>query len=235
MASMQPETKSSCLKRLTRIEGQVRGLARMVEEDRYCIDVVTQIAAARAALKRVEKRCCGIMFRPLHRACHRLGRPGTAAEQDFRAGRRARKTLTPEWLDVSCDEIARSGVAAVQPHCGAGRPGRAGADPAPASHRQRPAGHGGRPLDDHGMVAPRPGGGPGPGGPVYGSPAPRRGHGHRPSRRRHRYRHHDRPRRYRPDGRSRAFHRAGDAGAALSKGAPVPVRRLRSWDRTAGC
>ena len=52
---MQSETKSSCLKRLTRIEGQVRGLARMVEEDRYCIDVVTQIAAARAALKRVEE------------------------------------------------------------------------------------------------------------------------------------------------------------------------------------
>jgi DNA-binding FrmR family transcriptional regulator len=38
---------------LSRIEGQVRGLSRMVEEDRYCIDVVTQIAAVRAALKRV--------------------------------------------------------------------------------------------------------------------------------------------------------------------------------------
>jgi CsoR family transcriptional regulator, copper-sensing transcriptional repressor len=47
--------KSSCLKRLSRIEGQVRGLARMVEEDRYCIDVVTQIAAVRAALRRVEE------------------------------------------------------------------------------------------------------------------------------------------------------------------------------------
>ena len=52
---MQPDTKNACLKRLTRIEGQVRGLARMVEEDRYCIDVITQIAAARAALKRVEE------------------------------------------------------------------------------------------------------------------------------------------------------------------------------------
>ncbi len=48
------KSKSSCLKRLSRIEGQVRGLARMVEEDRYCIDIVTQIAAARAALRRVE-------------------------------------------------------------------------------------------------------------------------------------------------------------------------------------
>jgi DNA-binding FrmR family transcriptional regulator len=40
---------------LNRIEGQVRGLARMVEEDRYCIDVVTQISAVRAALSRVEE------------------------------------------------------------------------------------------------------------------------------------------------------------------------------------
>ena len=52
---MRKEIKSSCLKRLNRIEGQVRGLARMVEEDRYCIDIVTQIAAARAALRRVEE------------------------------------------------------------------------------------------------------------------------------------------------------------------------------------
>jgi CsoR family transcriptional regulator, copper-sensing transcriptional repressor len=52
--SMQTDIKSSCLKRLRRIEGQVRGLARMVEADRYCIDVVTQVSAVRAALKRVE-------------------------------------------------------------------------------------------------------------------------------------------------------------------------------------
>jgi DNA-binding FrmR family transcriptional regulator len=43
------------LKRLQRIEGQVRGLARMVEGDRYCIDVVTQISAVRAALRRAEE------------------------------------------------------------------------------------------------------------------------------------------------------------------------------------
>jgi DNA-binding FrmR family transcriptional regulator len=52
---MAKSSKSSCLKRLSRIEGQVRGLARMVEEDRYCIDIVTQIAAVRAALRRVEE------------------------------------------------------------------------------------------------------------------------------------------------------------------------------------
>jgi len=52
---MQQDTKTACLKRLTRIEGQVRGIARMVSEDRYCIDVITQISAVRAALRRVEE------------------------------------------------------------------------------------------------------------------------------------------------------------------------------------
>jgi DNA-binding FrmR family transcriptional regulator len=52
---MRDEIKTGCVKRLSRIEGQVRGLARMVEEDRYCIDVVTQIAAVRAALRKVEE------------------------------------------------------------------------------------------------------------------------------------------------------------------------------------
>jgi DNA-binding FrmR family transcriptional regulator len=52
---MSNETKTACRKRLGRIEGQVRGLARMIEEDRYCIDVVTQISAVRAALRRVEE------------------------------------------------------------------------------------------------------------------------------------------------------------------------------------
>jgi DNA-binding FrmR family transcriptional regulator len=52
---MKTERKQATLKRLSRIEGQVRGLARMVEEDRYCIDIVTQIAAVRAALRRVEE------------------------------------------------------------------------------------------------------------------------------------------------------------------------------------
>jgi len=51
---MKENTRRSCLVRLRRIEGQVRGVARMTTEDRYCIDVVTQIQAARAALERVE-------------------------------------------------------------------------------------------------------------------------------------------------------------------------------------
>ena len=52
---MQTETKVAVLKRLNRIEGQVRGLSRMVDEDRYCIDVVTQVSAVRAALRRAEE------------------------------------------------------------------------------------------------------------------------------------------------------------------------------------
>jgi DNA-binding FrmR family transcriptional regulator len=52
---MRTEIKASVLKRLNRVAGQVRGLGSMVEDDRYCIDIVTQIAAARAALRRVEE------------------------------------------------------------------------------------------------------------------------------------------------------------------------------------
>ena len=52
---MQKDIKDSCKKRLGRIEGQVRGLSKMVEDDRYCIDIVTQISAGRAALRRVEE------------------------------------------------------------------------------------------------------------------------------------------------------------------------------------
>src|SRR5215510_6090561 len=52
---MRNDIKASCAKRLSRIEGQVRGIARMVEEDRYCIDIVTQVSAVRAALRRLEE------------------------------------------------------------------------------------------------------------------------------------------------------------------------------------
>lgn len=47
------EEKQSMINRLKRIEGQVRGIQRMVEEDRYCLDVLVQISAINAALKKV--------------------------------------------------------------------------------------------------------------------------------------------------------------------------------------
>jgi len=52
---VDPELKSSNLKRLRRIEGQVRGLHRMVEEDRYCPDILMQVASVQEALKGVSR------------------------------------------------------------------------------------------------------------------------------------------------------------------------------------
>ncbi|MDA8051892.1 MAG: metal-sensitive transcriptional regulator [Rhodospirillales bacterium] len=52
---MQAVTRKLVAARLKRIEGQVRGLLRMVEEDRYCVDTLTQINAVRAALHKVEE------------------------------------------------------------------------------------------------------------------------------------------------------------------------------------
>lgn len=46
--------QKDCLKRLSRIEGQVRGISRIIEEERYCIEILTQIQAIKAALKKVE-------------------------------------------------------------------------------------------------------------------------------------------------------------------------------------
>ena len=51
---MHQNSKTSSQKRLARIEGQVRGISKMLEEDRYCIDIITQIDAVKAALNRVE-------------------------------------------------------------------------------------------------------------------------------------------------------------------------------------
>ncbi|MBC8166499.1 MAG: metal-sensitive transcriptional regulator [Bryobacteraceae bacterium] len=50
---VDPEIKASNVKRLRRIEGQVRGLQKMVEEDRYCADIMVQISAAQEALRTV--------------------------------------------------------------------------------------------------------------------------------------------------------------------------------------
>jgi CsoR family transcriptional regulator, copper-sensing transcriptional repressor len=52
---MQKDAKAAVLKRFKRIEGQVGGLSRMVESGRYCIDIITQISAVRAALRRAEE------------------------------------------------------------------------------------------------------------------------------------------------------------------------------------
>ena len=69
-------SKEELLKRLARVEGQVRGVSRMVEEDRYCIDVLTQIEAAEAALNKI---ALGLLDDHV-RNCMRGGR-GASEEQ----------------------------------------------------------------------------------------------------------------------------------------------------------
>jgi CsoR family transcriptional regulator, copper-sensing transcriptional repressor len=54
-AAVTPELQQQALARLKRIEGQVRGLQRMVAEERYCPDILTQVAAAHEALRSVGK------------------------------------------------------------------------------------------------------------------------------------------------------------------------------------
>ena len=51
--AVDPQTKASNLRRLRRLEGQIRGLQKMVEEDRYCPDIMVQISAAQEALRTV--------------------------------------------------------------------------------------------------------------------------------------------------------------------------------------
>ena len=53
MRKVKPRHKD-CLNRLSRIEGQVRGVSKMIEEERYCIDLLMQLRAIRAALSKVE-------------------------------------------------------------------------------------------------------------------------------------------------------------------------------------
>ena len=53
--AVDPEVKDSNLKRLRRIEGQVRGLQKMVEEDRYCADIIVQVSSVQEALRGVAK------------------------------------------------------------------------------------------------------------------------------------------------------------------------------------
>jgi len=56
---MERDNKSKLRNRLGRVEGQVRGIARMIDEGRYCIDILTQLQAARSALARVETEMLG--------------------------------------------------------------------------------------------------------------------------------------------------------------------------------
>jgi len=76
---MESSVSGKVLKNLNRIEGQVRGIAKMIEEDRYCIDVVTQIEAARAALARIES---DLLRQHLGHCVHRAMNSKNASEQE---------------------------------------------------------------------------------------------------------------------------------------------------------
>ncbi len=70
-------SKDQLQKRLARVEGQVRGISRMVEDDRYCIDILTQINAVRAALDKV---ALGLLDGHARHCMHEGAREGRADE-----------------------------------------------------------------------------------------------------------------------------------------------------------
>ncbi|WP_086820320.1 metal-sensitive transcriptional regulator [Allokutzneria sp. NRRL B-24872] len=76
------EGKDDYLKRLRRVEGQIRGLQRMVDNDEYCIDVLTQISAATKALQAVS---LGLLDEHLkHCVSHAIAEGGEGAEAKIR-------------------------------------------------------------------------------------------------------------------------------------------------------
>lgn len=74
---VEPEIKTSNLKRLRRIEGQIRGLQKMVEEDRYCAEIIVQIASAQEALRGVGR---ALLRNHLHHCAAQAIRKGTGQE-----------------------------------------------------------------------------------------------------------------------------------------------------------
>jgi DNA-binding FrmR family transcriptional regulator len=84
---VDPAIKDSNLKRLRRIEGQVRGLQKMVEEDRYCPDILIQVASAQEALRSVGRE----LMRNHLKHC---------AAQAFQAGGEQADTMVDELIEL---------------------------------------------------------------------------------------------------------------------------------------
>ncbi|HYP08331.1 MAG TPA: metal-sensitive transcriptional regulator [Bryobacteraceae bacterium] len=76
--AVDTDIKASNIKRLRRIEGQVRGLQRMVEEDRYCADIITQVASVQEALRGVAR---ALMRNHLHHCATHAMKSGSPEEQ----------------------------------------------------------------------------------------------------------------------------------------------------------
>lgn len=78
-AAVEPEIKDANRKRLRRIEGQIRGLQRMVEEERYCADIITQVASVQEALRGVARN---LMKNHLHHCAAKALRSGKKEETE---------------------------------------------------------------------------------------------------------------------------------------------------------
>ena len=76
--AVDPDVKARNLKRLRRIEGQLRGIQKMVEDDRYCADVLTQISAAHEALRSVSRE----LMRNHLKHCATAALKGTPSEAE---------------------------------------------------------------------------------------------------------------------------------------------------------
>lgn len=71
--SRKREDKAALTRRINRIEGQVRGIGKMIDEDRYCVDILTQVSAVRSAL---DALALGLLDRHLHGCVQRAVRTG---------------------------------------------------------------------------------------------------------------------------------------------------------------
>lgn len=78
-AGVEPGLKAANLKRLRRIEGQVRGLQRMVEEDRYCADIIVQVASVQEALRGVARNLMKNHLQHCATAAIKSGKPAESA------------------------------------------------------------------------------------------------------------------------------------------------------------
>jgi len=78
-AGVDPELKDANQKRLRRIEGQIRGLQKMVDEDRYCADIITQVASVQEALRGVARN---LMKNQLHHCAAKALRSGKKEETE---------------------------------------------------------------------------------------------------------------------------------------------------------
>ena len=81
-AAVDPDIRAANLKRLRRAEGQIRGIQRMVEDDRYCADVLTQLAAVQEALRAVGRELMRNHLRHCAADALRAGGPDAQAMTD---------------------------------------------------------------------------------------------------------------------------------------------------------